>query len=202
MPHFMKEISPEELKILNDSAFFMTKKKVTEKIYALFSETNQLFKEELTHSNITIPKGVDIIEGKIFRGENYRDLPYLVMDFPKLFNKESVFTFRNMLWWGNFFSCTLHLEGEALNEFRKKLIQNKDVICNDNFWFCVNEKSPWEYHYQKENYLPAKELGNELTKMLEEKTFIKISKFISLEEWQRFPSFAKETLTSCFIALR
>lgn len=202
MPHFMKEISPEELKILNDSAFFMTKKKVTEKIYALFSETNQLLKEELTHSNITIPKGVDIIEGKIFRGENYRDLPYLVMDFPKLFNKESVFTFRNMLWWGNFFSCTLHLEGEALNEFRKKLIQNKDVICNDNFWFCVNEKSPWEYHYQKENYLPAKELGNELTKMLEEKTFIKISKFISLEEWQRFPSFAKETLTSCFIALR
>ena len=81
-------------------------------------------KAEIKKKKLVFPHAVDALNGKIFRGENYRQLPYLVLDYPKHFSKESVLAFRTMLWWGNFFSCTLHLQGKALDERRSSLIQN------------------------------------------------------------------------------
>ena len=48
---------------------------------------------------------------KIAKGENYLQLPYVLLDYPRCFDKENIFAIRTMFWWGNFFSITLHLSG-------------------------------------------------------------------------------------------
>ena len=48
---------------------------------------------------------------KISKGENYRGLPYVMLDYPRLFGREEVLAIRTFFWWGHGFSVTLHLKG-------------------------------------------------------------------------------------------
>lgn len=63
------------------------------------------------------PTGTDVAVGKITKGENYRGLPYVIADYPRLFTPESVMAYRILFWWGHYFSCTWHLSGPALETF-------------------------------------------------------------------------------------
>ena len=111
-----------ELKTLHNSKFFEIKASATKKTDAMLAGVRDTLKKEIEKNNFRFPKEVDVRMGKIFRGENYNGLPYLVLDYPKHFSKDSVFAFRALFWWGNFFSFTLHLQGKALEKQRKKLI--------------------------------------------------------------------------------
>src|ERR1035437_2728368 len=106
--------TPTELETIYNKKFFLVKASATGKIELLFTEVRDEIKSVIAKENMVLPKEVDAQTGKLFRGENYLYLPYLVLDYPKNFSKESIFSFRTMLWWGNFFSFTLHLQGKAL----------------------------------------------------------------------------------------
>src|ERR1051326_3611882 len=109
IPHF----TPTELEIIHNAKFFYTKASATQKVDQLLAEARDEIKSAIEKTGMVFPKGVDSSMGKIFRGENYLGLPYLILDYPKHFSKDSVFAFRTMFWWGKFFSCTLHLQGKA-----------------------------------------------------------------------------------------
>ena len=47
---------------------------------------------------------------KISKGENM-GLPWVMLDYPRLFGQEDVLAIRTMFWWGHCFSVTLHLKG-------------------------------------------------------------------------------------------
>ena len=61
---------------------------------------------------------------KISKGENYKGLPWLVLDYPRYFNKEDIFAIRTLFWWGNFFSITLHISGKYKMRYEKKIIDS------------------------------------------------------------------------------
>ena len=103
-----------ELQTIHNTKFFSVKATATKKIEHLFADVRDAIKNEIENRNIIFPGEVDSINGKIFRGENYLGLPYLVLDYPKHFSKDSIHAFRTMFWWGNFFSFTMHLQGKAL----------------------------------------------------------------------------------------
>ena len=109
------DISEKELKVLQGTDFLLTKAAVLEKIYKLLEDTRSKLIKNVKSTNFSFPDGTDIVTGKISRGENYRNLPYMVLDYPTLFTNESSFSFRTMFWWGNFFSSTLHLEHSGRN---------------------------------------------------------------------------------------
>ncbi|MBK8586251.1 MAG: hypothetical protein IPN88_12835 [Bacteroidetes bacterium] len=69
-----------------------------------------------------------------------------------MFNRESVFAFRSMFWWGNEFTFTIHIQGEAWEKFKSSLISNFEKLENRGILFCINE-SPWQYHLGEDNYL-------------------------------------------------
>ena len=187
--------TPTELKTLHDVEFFRVKAAATEKMDALLAGVRDALKTEIKKMKIKFPAEVDASMGKIFRGENYRGLPYLILDYPKYFSKENVFAFRTLFWWGNFFSCTLHLQGKPLDERRSALINNWRLLRKKNIYICVND-TPWQYHYKKENYLPVDKFSeDELKQFFITKEFIKLSRKMELKDHKKIHAFGTESLS-------
>jgi len=184
------DITEKELNVLQDTDFLLTKSKVLEKINKLLEETRTKLIYSITNINFSFPEGTNIITGKISRGENYKNLPYMILDYPTLFTNESSFAFRTMFWWGNFFSSTLHLEGIALDKYRNIFDENIDKLLNKNIFIGIGE-TPWQYHYGEDNYIP---LTKDHSKHIGNCNFLKLSKKISLSEWEKVPSFATDFL--------
>ena len=185
--------TPTELRTIHNKDFFYTKASATEKIDSIFAEVRDEIKSEIKKNKLVFPKEVDVSTGKIFRGESYLGLPYLVLDYPKYFSKVSVCSCRTMFWWGNFFNFTLHLEGTALEQKRSLLINNWKNFRKKNIYICVN-KDPWQYFYNKENYMQVDRFTeSELKKIFISKKFIKLSRKIEVLEYKKLNRFCKES---------
>jgi len=193
-----RTFTPTELHTIHNTDFFSVKASATKKIEHLFADVRDAIKDAIENKNIAFPTEVDSVNGKIFRGENYLGLPYLVLDYPKHFSKDSVLAFRTMFWWGKFFSFTLHLQGKALKEYRNHFLpellalkKNRKGLGNE-IYICVNN-SPWHYHYKKDNYLPVSKLSEPaLRKLLLKKEFVKLSMRIPLKDYKKLVPFALE----------
>lgn len=171
--------SQDEMDLLNDPGFLLTKRAIQEKILQKLDETRSIIvKSEPTIINRNI---WPTLEGKISRGENYRSLPYYVLDCPAMFKKESILAIRTMIWWGHEISCTLHIQGNALSVYLPKVLKNLKSLDNDLF-IGINH-SPWEYHFEKDNYVRKGERSiSYWGKFLEEHHFIKISRTYPIEK--------------------
>src|SRR5690606_33828992 len=139
--------SEKDLLFIADSDFLRTKKVITRKVERLLIETEATLKPLVQTAAPLISEGLLVQGGKISRGENYLDLPYQVLDYPRLFSKEATFSYRTMFWWGNFFSCTLHIQGKLLHKFKSRLCKTLPEMDRGDVYFCIND-SPWEYHYE------------------------------------------------------
>ena len=188
------ELANEDLLLLNDPDFLLKKVQIIKKIEKLFEETRFTIKSFLVKNKFNLPKQIDLKTGKISKGENYKNLPYLVLEYPSLFTNENIFAYRTMFWWGNFFSSTLHLQGKFLQKYRINLLNNFESLLNSEIYICVNN-SPWEYHYSTDNYKPIESSD---IKLVEENNFIKLSKKIDLKEWEELPRFSLELIRNLF----
>ena len=179
-------ITEKELLILKDTDFLLTKATVLEKITELLGHTREELKRCVENSNFSFPDGTGLINGKISRGENYKNLPYIVLDYPTLFSKNSIFAYRTMFWWGNFFSATLHLEGIALDYYRNSITINLDRLLKKDVYIGVGD-TPWQYHYEEDNYLLLNEAHRDF---ITNSKFLKLSKKIELKKWNDLLEFS------------
>jgi hypothetical protein len=183
------DFSSKELEIIQNQDFLRTKKTVISKIQQLLGITQKKLARNLVQSQLSDGLISSFSPMKISRGENYRDLPYLVLDYPATFSKEDIFAFRTMFWWGNFFSCTLHLQGKPLEQYRFDILEKIDWLVKNEYFVCIGE-TPWEYHYSSDNY---KFLSRNDIDAIEKCRFLKLSKKIELDKWEVLPEFS----TSC-----
>ena len=179
-------LSDKELMMIEDTDFLF-------KDSPAFCQLKGVFDIKFNGSGLIITKRNDKIfqendfgKGKISKGENYRSLPFVILDFPAIFDSKNVFAFRTMFWWGNFFSATLHLQGRYFEHLKPKLLANFDLLLNQNIYICVAE-TPWEYHYGKDNYV---QLLVKHKEFIENSPFVKLSKRIQLEQIESVPQFA------------
>ena len=54
---------------------------------------------------------------KVTRGENYQDMPYIVLDTPQLKATELAGKLRIMFWWGHYISVQLFLDAHTVRQF-------------------------------------------------------------------------------------
>jgi hypothetical protein len=186
--------SEEELTVLTNRDFLKTKQIVTQKIQKLLLETETQLKPFVKQMAVPLLENILVNAGKISRGEKYENLPYQVLDYPRHFSKESIFTYRTMFWWGNFFSCTLHIQGSILGSYRNMLQKNLPRLLNDHVFFCIND-NPWQHHFHRDNYLPLEEISQkDLCDLINNKPFIKLSTKLPLEQNRALPAFSLKTL--------
>lgn len=175
---------------MSDRDFLLTKVEVINKVEQLLALTRKEIQEALSNIDFHFSSEMNLSAGKISKGENYRNLPYLVLDYPASFHKQNIFAYRTMFWWGNFFSSTLHLQGESLDLYRRRLIDTIDFLKDKGLFVSVGD-TPWHYHYDANNYAL---IGKEHIEHLSTATFIKLSKRMELVEWESVPQMATENL--------
>ena len=187
--------SEAELDAILQPDFFYVKHAATGKLMELLSETERSLRTIVLSAG-WLEEFTDTISPKIFRGENYRQLPYIVLDYPRKFSTESIFAFRTMFWWGKEFSFTLHLQGKAWEHFRNISKEKFNLLANCGFYISVND-SPWQYYFEADNYAALDELikDDENLARLLSKNFIKLSRKIPVSEFQQVPLFAAETFS-------
>jgi len=180
------KLKEKELSILQNTDFLLTKATAINKIYKLLELTRESIKRSVEISNFSFAKGIDLLNGKISKGENYNNLPYMVLDYPALFTTKTVLAYRTMFWWGNFFSATLHLEGTALNHYRNSITINLDKLLKKDVYIGIGD-TPWQYHYEDDNYILLNESHCDFITNCK---FLKLSKKIGLKKWNDVPEFS------------
>ena len=94
-------LSSEEQLLVNNSNWILTKRTIIEKAVLLLSELQGKMKSVTLNYESLLPLAIISSEPKISKGESYRLLPYVLLDYPKYFDKENIFALRTMFWWGD-----------------------------------------------------------------------------------------------------
>lgn len=192
-------LSAHDLRYLHDTDFLSAKHRIQKALQHLLEEAQR----QLTSKQHTpaLPDEVWKVAAKISRGENYRLLPYLVLDYPRIFQRDATFAYRTMVWWGHEISCTLQLGGSYWQQYRHSLLQKLEGVQEENWWVCVH-RSPWEYHFGQDNYRPLQELqATNALATFADRPFFKLSRKLPLENYQELPAFCSRTFSSCVALL-
>jgi hypothetical protein len=195
-------LSAEELQLVTGTSWILTKHKIIDIVNILFGNLAEVLKQEVLKAENYLPAAVIASTPKIAKGENYLQLPYLILDYPRCFDKQNVFAIRTMFWWGNFFSCTLHLSGSYKTDFLKALQNNIGLMQSNNFYLCIN-KEEWQHHFESNNYTAAKSLTEEKIKaILLQQHFIKVAAKFPLHQWDDVPALLEKSFTEMMGLMR
>ncbi len=176
-------LSQTEMELVNNAELILTKNAILKKVNQLLGNLQENQQQFIALHEKKLPEKVTGTIPKISKGEKYQGLPYLILDYPRLFDHENIFAVRTMFWWGHFFSVTLHLSGIYKKEAEEKLITSYDVLMEKGY-YCYNNEDQWEHHFENDNYVLVAELNkNDFEKSIREKSFVKLANKISLLEW-------------------
>lgn len=190
----MVSISGQQLELLKDTGFLLEKRRISQSIIKLLGTTENQLKETINQAEFEFPNGTLITAGKISKGENYQGLPYFVLDFPRLFQKNHVFAYRIMVWWGHEISFTLHLEGAILDLYYEKI--RTGIKRMSDYYLCANTATPWDYHFGTDNYQKISDISDyQIDELLKMKHF-KISQKCSLDVIAQIDQIAQKYLLS------
>lgn len=172
------QLSAAEMALVCDAEVILTKNRIMEKAKVLFEDLQARMQEAPFGSAEFLKTGP-----KISRGENYGGLPYLVLDYPRLFGQQDVFAIRTFFWWGNFFSSTLQLSGRWHQQLAPALgAAFKDF--SERGYFVQVGHDPWAHHFGADNYRPVAQFGPDgFAAHLQQRTQIKIAARWPLNSW-------------------
>jgi hypothetical protein len=168
-------LSAEELRLAENAEWILTKNRIIQKIISLFGSVAESYKDILIANRSSLPEDVFSSSAKISRGEQYLGLPYVMLDYPRIFSRENIFAVRTFFWWGNYFSLTLHLKGTYKNIYQHKLQEHFSFLGSNGFSIAVSDDE-WRHDFAGENYVRMIDgLGTAYKKEMPEKQFLKVA---------------------------
>jgi len=174
-------LSAKEMALVLDPAWILTKRSVMGKTAVLLGSLADGYRVH-TLAAWGLPDHLKGRFPKISRGENYQGLPYMILDYPAIFDKTDVFAIRTLFWWGHYFSLTLHLKGEYLGLYLPKVIRGLQKPSPTTWYVSVSENE-WVHAVQKEDYVNARDISGKEWIGIAERPFIKVVSILSLEQW-------------------
>jgi hypothetical protein len=184
-------LSAVERQVLGNKEFFYAKSAVTSKLMEALGELKASIVGSEALSSLPFPAGTDVVTGKISKGENYLGLPYLILDFPRLFSPGELVAFRTMIWWGNFFSFTF-LRSVRTEDEIKKVMTGLRSLRNRVVWICISD-SPWHHHFAADNYRKLDQLRSEdIEDAIRTAGFLKVAKKYPLSRLGRMSELGLE----------
>ena len=145
------KLSVPEKELVMNKDFILTKIAIIQKVYALFGDIAERYKTIAAPYKEQLPAGIFEPAAKIFKGENYLQLPYVMLDYPRKFTGDNMFAIRSFFWWGNYFSISLIVSGTYKEAYLKAV---EKMAVADSWFICINE-SPWHHYFEADNFLPA-----------------------------------------------
>ncbi|MCF3110051.1 hypothetical protein LL912_14815 [Niabella sp. CC-SYL272] len=179
-------LSPEEWAIVADPEIILTKNAVLHKIKRSLEVLHQQQLGIVKENAGRLPAGLFANAGKISRGENYKGLPYLILDYPRNFDKDGVFAIRSLFWWGKQVSTTMHLSGKWSALLAPRLMEQRGLFGDASYYISWNGDE-WEHDIQGSSYRPFRDATLQQWMGLQEEAFIKIASFASIAALEQAP---------------
>lgn len=176
-------LSAFEMELVKNTDWIFTKQLIINKVYLLFGDLHNDFRDIISQKKDLFISRWQHKTGKISKGENYKGLPYLILDFPAVFAKEDIFAIRTLFWWGNFFSISLHVSGKFYRHM-KKSEEVFSVLKENHFSVCINENQ-WQHDFNVDNFKNINNLSKREMNKIFLKPFFKTAKKIELAEWNK-----------------
>lgn len=152
------KLNNDEFNLISDTWYPIIKKGAIEKIKAQLADLGAQMQDNQPHLNY-----------KISAGENYLNLPYLILDFPKISGPNFPFVFRTLFWWGKPISCQVLVRNNLYNNTIDKLLYlshpNTLVLVGDNLW---------ENDFSSQHFKSVAELSDIEKAALTAKTYVKL----------------------------
>ena len=169
-------LSPSEAALFSNAEIILTKNSILQKTVALLADVQEQM-EASSHPSLSFSTP------KISRGENYRGLPYVVLDYPRIAKGEDLLFIRSMFWWGHFFSSTLQLAGSFKEGALWKLATAYSTLAEQDFYIGI-QQDPWQHHFEETNYQKISALSKEdFFSLLQQQPHTKIAARWPLSQW-------------------
>jgi hypothetical protein len=192
------QLSAEEMRLVTDPAWILTKNSVVRKAVEMFGELSgewrEFFRLETgVGGSGGMEGGAAETEPKISKGEQYKGLPWVMLDYPRVFGKEDVMAIRTMFWWGHCFSITLHLKGRYLQTYMPVILARLAELEAAGFRPGISADE-WEHEHTPGTW---DVLGSGTSDSMGERPFAKLTVNIGLDRWNE----ASKILTEKFAVL-
>lgn len=180
-------LTPEELNLLADRSIFDLRARIYPKIQELLVALREELEQVTPPGEPPFADPSWILSGKISKGENYKGLPFRVLDYPACFEQHHLFIFRTLMLWGCHFSFHLILTGKQMEKHRDALAQGYPQLQEMGFRLSKQD-SPWDWTLDESSHYSTHELDQEgFANVIRACTFIKISREWPIEQFAEVP---------------
>lgn len=194
MHHPQDLFDSNELKLLFSADAMRIKRSATDKMHRLLQQCSDQIENKIEQTRPGWYRAIHWQTPKISKGENYKGLPYLVLDHPRYYRRPDIFSFRILFWWGRYFCCSLHIGGKFLEVNRSRFVTNYSRLQNNNVHLGISD-NPWEYVFNDQNYKPLDRVSNaEFEERVHRTDHLKMSIKWPLQRWHDLPATAPEML--------
>lgn len=150
-------LTKHELEMAADTFYPFMKQQIMHKMIGILDEVGQYLAANVFDNNPM---------HKVTKGENYKLLPYVVVDCPQLSGPHLPLACRTLFWWGYGFSFNLIVPQSVLGTQAAEVLGKLEdwILVGDHLW--ENEideenyqigtsqtKTFWEHHIQNQAYL-------------------------------------------------
>ncbi|MFY0253542.1 hypothetical protein ACDQ55_06245 [Chitinophaga sp. 30R24] len=170
------DLTPEEAEMISNTGFIRLKNSAIEKVMRFMGQLQEALADFDSGSDFPFRPEWLLQGGKISKGEQYKGMPWVMLDYPRYFSKEGIFAYRTMFWWGHYFSATLHLAGFVKENFNEALENGYTQLSAAGFQVYLKE-DPWEHDFENGNYCFINTISlDEWKTLVSRYNFIKLAK--------------------------
>lgn len=184
-------LSEDERIFLANAELMLKKRELIEKINVQLESLGQSL-VRWTSDLPRIPNEVISVKPKISRGENYKGLPYLVLDYPRSYEKDNVLAFRVMIWWGKHVSAFMHLKGKYWLDCQTQI----SLLTPQKPLLQAIGNNEWEQENSVENFgplIPSSLVHNK-------QVYLKIGRFMEISNAHQLDEFVFDTWQDTMVA--
>lgn len=190
------EFTAKELNYLQNTDFLRTKRLLISGFIEWFENIQVDILGLINTGKFQLPDKAITKSGKITKGENYKDLPFVVLDCPRFFSKNDIFTYRSIFWWGNYLSNHFLLKGHYLDLYREKFAAAWPFLKEQGVYLDLSD-NPWNHDLSTQDYVLAGQLDTgEFDKIVREADFLKLVWRMELDQWKDFHQYSLKNFLS------
>lgn len=192
-------LSTEERLLMMDTRFILTKNAVLKKVELLFGAVSETIRQKVVALELK-DSPLFVLSPKIAKGEQYQGLPWVMLDYPRIFTKTDTCAIRCFFWWGNYCTITLQLAGSYLHDYSPLVEIFVKQHAGEGNWYLSEGEDQWQHQLEPTAYVAADSINE--TYWLQDKSFLKLVKKIPLEQWDNIFPLLENNIISMLSVLK
>lgn len=187
-------LTEKQLSFLIDKENYELKTQVDKSINALLYRFQEELSLNLSEGQFLLPGKLSKSLIKVNKGNNHKEFPFQVVDFPASLGQEDLFTFRSVVWYANFFSFSLILKGQPKENYLSQIHR----LTGKDYALTYGEKV-WETDFSSETTLLLKDKSLDyLSNLIKASDTVKIFKSYNLNQIGDFERLGMESFKDFF----